>query len=110
VRGAIVDSATTGVLGSIGSGSPNRLVYSLLGASPGPTPACAYAESYSGSLNGAGDYDYHPNGTYFSSGSGTHRGCLIGPSGTDSTSICGSGTARPGRPSPAASAPGRSRT
>lgn len=83
VRGAIVDSATTGVLGSIGSGSPNRLVYSLLGASPGPTPACAYAESYSGSLNGAGDYDYHPNGTYFSSGSGTHRGCLIGPSGTD---------------------------
>ncbi len=79
---------------SAGSGSPNRLLYApLTGAGPGPTPTpaptqppagCGLPESYSGSLAGSGDYDYHPNGTYFySSISGTHRGCLRGPSGTD---------------------------
>ncbi len=40
VRDAIVNGATTGVLTSIGTGSPNRLLYSLLsgGTSPTPTP------------------------------------------------------------------------
>jgi aqualysin 1 len=89
VRDAIVNSATSGVLTSVGSGSPNRLLYSLLTAAPPPPPppppsGCSLPESYSGSLSGTGDYDYHPNGTYFYSGvSGTHRGCLRGPSGTD---------------------------
>jgi aqualysin 1 len=89
VRNAIVNSATSGVLTSIGSGSPNRLLYSLLTAPPPPPPppppsGCSLPELYSGSLSGTGDYDYHPNGTYFYSGvSGTHRGCLRGPSGTD---------------------------
>jgi streptogrisin C len=42
------------------------------------------AESYNGSLSGTGDSDVHPGGTYFySSSSGTHRGCVRGPSGTD---------------------------
>jgi subtilisin family serine protease len=96
VRDAIVNGATTGVVTSAGSGSPNRLLYSLLtggGPGPGPTPTpvptqppagCGLAESYTGSLSSSGDYDYHPNGTYFySSRSGTHRGCLRGPAGTD---------------------------
>jgi subtilisin family serine protease len=84
VRDAIVNSATTGVVTSAGSGSPNRLLYSLLGGSTPPPTGCSLPETYSGSLSGAGDYDYHPNGDYFyTSNSGTHRGCLTGPSGTD---------------------------
>jgi aqualysin 1 len=38
VGNAIINNATTGRLSGIGSGSPNRLVYSLFGAGPGPTP------------------------------------------------------------------------
>jgi streptogrisin C len=41
-------------------------------------------ESYSGSLSGSGASNVHPNGTYFyTSRSGTHRGCLRGPSSAD---------------------------
>jgi len=88
VRDTIVNSATTGVVTNPGSGSPNRLLYSLLGAAPPPPPpptGCSLPENYSGTLSGTGDYDYHPNGTYFyTSRSGTHIGCLRGPtSGAD---------------------------
>jgi aqualysin 1 len=87
VRNAIVNSATPGVLSGVGSGSPNLLLYSLFGSAPPPPPppsGCSLAESYNGSLSGTGDADIHPGGTYFySSRSGTHRGCLRGPSGTD---------------------------
>lgn len=87
VRDTIVNSATSGVVTNAGSGSPNRLLYSLLGGAPPPPPpptGCSLPESYSGSLSGTGDYDYHPGGTYFyTSRSGTHRGCLTGPAGTD---------------------------
>jgi subtilisin family serine protease len=87
VRNAIVNSATPGVVSNPGSGSPNVLLYSLLTTAPPPPPpptGCSLTESYAGSLGGTGDYDYHPNGTYFYSGtSGTHRGCLQGPSGAD---------------------------
>ncbi len=86
VRNAIVNTATTGVISGAGSGSPNRLLYSLLTSAPPPPPpsGCGLAESFGGTLSGTGDFDYHPNGTYFfSSGSGTHRGCLRGPAGTD---------------------------
>jgi aqualysin 1 len=84
VRDTIVNSATTGVVTNPGTGSPNRLLYSLLGSAPPPPTGCSYPEVYSGSLAGTGDYDYQPNGTYYYSGvSGTHRGCLSGPSGTD---------------------------
>ena len=83
VRNAIVNSATSGVLTNIGSGSPNLLLYSLLTTTappPPPSDDCTLAESYSGTLSGTGDYDYHPKGTYYySSFSGTHRGCLRGP-------------------------------
>jgi len=89
---AIVTGATTGRLTNIGSGSPNRLLYSLLDGSqppppppPPPPPApCTSCEQYTGSLSGTGDYDIQPNGTYYySSRSGTHRGWLRGPSNAD---------------------------
>ncbi|MBA2316174.1 MAG: S8 family peptidase [Euzebyales bacterium] len=91
VGDAIVSGATSGRLSGVGSGSPNLLLYSLLTSGepdpdpdPDPEPACSYAESYPGSLGSSGDYDYAPNGDYFYSGSsGYHRGCLIGPDGTD---------------------------
>lgn len=85
VRNAIVNSATQGVVSNAGSGSPNLLLYSLFdGSSPPPPSGCGLPEKYSGSLSGSGDYDYHPNGTYFyTSRSGTHKGCLRGPSGAD---------------------------
>ena len=45
---------------------------------------CTNCQSYTGTLSGTGDFDYHPNGTwYFSSASGVHRGWLRGPAGTD---------------------------
>ncbi|MGH2698343.1 MAG: S8 family peptidase [Actinomycetota bacterium] len=86
VRNAIVNSAIPGALSGVGSGSPNLLLFSLFGTAPPPPPpsGCSLAESYNGSLSGSGDYDLHPGGTYFySSRSGTHRGCLRGPSGAD---------------------------
>jgi hypothetical protein len=93
VAGAVTSSATTGVVTNPGSGSPNRLLYSPLGAAPAPAPppppppapsGCQLAQSFSGSLQGANDYDLQPNGTYYrSTTSGAHKGCLRGPSGTD---------------------------
>ena len=88
VASQIISTATTGRLTGIGAGSPNRLLYSLLttGGGGGGTPAaCAGGTQYTGTLSFTGDYDYHPNGTYYFSGaSGTHKGCLVGPtSGAD---------------------------
>jgi subtilisin family serine protease len=89
VRDAIVNAATPGVLTGVGSGSPNLLLYSLFDATDPPEPpdppdppACT-AESYTGTLSGAGDADFHPNGTYFLAAAGLHRGVLDGPAGTD---------------------------
>ena len=86
VRDTIVNSATTGVITGIpGSGSPNRLLYSLLTGAPPPPPppppTCQF--QYAGTLSGSGDSDIHPNGTYYQSVAGTHRGVLAGPAGTD---------------------------
>lgn len=84
VRSAVLGAATSGVLSSIGSGSPNLLLYSRLSGGGGTAPPCRYAEPYSGSLSGTGAVQYEPNGDYYYSAmSGTHRGCLIGPDGTD---------------------------
>jgi len=89
VRDTIVNSATSGVVTGPGSGSPNRLLYALLGAAPPPPPppppppVCG-ATSYSGTLSGTGDADLQPNGTYYqSTTSGVHKGCLTGPAGVD---------------------------
>jgi subtilisin family serine protease len=95
VFSAIINGATSGRLSGIGSGSPNLLLYSLFdsGTSPTPTPTgvpqptatpdpggdpCTNCEHYTGSLSGSGDYDIHPSGSYYYSGSGTHNGWLEG--------------------------------
>jgi subtilisin family serine protease len=84
VRDTIVNSATTGVITGIpGSGSPNRLLYSLLTGAPPPPPPPTCQFRYAGTLSGSGDSDIHPNGTYYQSVAGAHRGVLAGPAGTD---------------------------
>ncbi len=83
VRDQIVNTATTNVLTSIGTGSPNRLLYSLLTTGGGGGGSCS-GTTYTGTLSGTGDFDYHPNGSYYySSTSGTHSGTLTGPAGQD---------------------------
>ena len=44
---------------------------------------CTACQHYTGSLSGTGASSYQPNGSYYFSGAGTHRGWLRGPSGTD---------------------------
>ena len=87
VRGAIVNSATSGKVTSAGTSSPNTLLYAPLTAESGGgggTAPCTSCTAYTGTLSGTGDADYQPNGTYYySAASGTHRGWLQGPSGTD---------------------------
>ncbi len=112
VFNAIVNGATTGVLTGIGTGSPNRLLYSLITGggttptatpvpptatpvpptatpvppTPTPTPGgapCTNCTLYTGSLSGTGAEQFQPNGTYYYSASGTHRGWLEGPSNAD---------------------------
>ncbi len=84
VGSAITSTATSGRLTSIGTGSPNLLLYSLL-TTGGTGAPCTGCEAYSGSLSGTGAYQYQPNGTYYySSISGLHNGWLRGPtSGAD---------------------------
>lgn len=49
-----------------------------------PPAACAGGLLHTGAVSFSGDYDYHPNGSYYSSSvSGYHKGCLVGPAGTD---------------------------
>ncbi|HEX2093017.1 MAG TPA: S8 family peptidase [Longimicrobiaceae bacterium] len=84
VASAIINTSTTGKVTSAGTGSPNRLVYSLLTTDGGTTPPPSGGTTYNGTLSGTGDYDYQPNGTYYQSTvSGTHKGALTGPSGAD---------------------------
>jgi aqualysin 1 len=85
VANAITSTATTGKVTSPGTGSPNRLLYSLLtGGGTTPPPPPPPGTVYTGSLSGAGDYDVQPNGTYYQSTvSGTHKGVLDGPTGVD---------------------------
>ncbi|HEY0078134.1 MAG TPA: S8 family peptidase [Pyrinomonadaceae bacterium] len=82
VASQIINTSSTGKLTGIGTGSPNRLLYSLLTTGGGGTTApCTNCTLYTGTLSGTGDYDIHPNGTYYySSVSGYHRGWLRGPS------------------------------
>lgn len=69
----IVSTATPGVVGNPGSGSPNLLLYSLLegGGDPG---GCEGSPDFTGSLSGTGDVDYG----WYSAGSGTQELCLEG--------------------------------
>lgn len=89
VRDQLVNTSTQGVVVNAGSGSPNRLLYTLGGSSPPPPPpppsgCTGLNQTFTGTLSGSGDYDIQPNGTYYYSAvSGVHHGCLDGPSGVD---------------------------
>jgi subtilisin family serine protease len=92
VASALVGAATTGKVTSPGTGSPNRLLYSLVGGGTPPPPppppppptGGGLAESDSGSLSGTNAFAILPNGTsYTVTKSGTHRGCLVGPTTAD---------------------------
>ncbi|GAA4443314.1 S1 family peptidase [Actinokineospora soli] len=55
----------------------------LDGGGPDPEPTLCSEATYTGSLN-SGAAAIQPNGSYYqSTTSGTHRGCLTGPSGAD---------------------------
>ena len=88
VMSEITGTATSGPI-SDPKGSPNLLLYAPLtgdGGGGGGTPppsGCGLDEQYTGSLTGSGDYEAEPDGTYYYAGSGTHTGCLRGPSSAD---------------------------
>ena len=44
---------------------------------------CTNCDQYTGSLSGTGSTQAQPNGTWYQTGSGTHRGWLIGPTNAD---------------------------
>ncbi|NLU78550.1 S1 family peptidase [Micromonospora sp. HNM0581] len=52
------------------------------GNPPPPTGCSGYEATYTGSIS-SGQRRYQPNGSYYYSSSGTHRGCLDGPTGVD---------------------------
>ena len=98
VASALIAAATTGKVTSPGTGSPNRLLYIAPpggGTDPGPTPTPSPSpsptptptcgtESRTVTLSGSGASAVVPDGKYYqSTASGTHRGCLTGPTGTD---------------------------
>jgi len=87
VAEAIVGAATPDKVAGAGSGSPNRLLFTLFGSVPPPPPPpddpCTDCEHYTGALSGAGANEYEPDGTRFYSAPGVHLGWLRGPGGTD---------------------------
>jgi aqualysin 1 len=84
VASQLVNTSTAGRLTGIGTGSPNRLIYSLL-TTESTTAPCTSCTLYTGSLSGTGASQYQPNGSYYySSVTGYHKGWLRGPtSGAD---------------------------
>lgn len=84
-----VNGQATPTVGSAGSGSPDRLLYADLSGTPTPPPptstACgSYPSVFNGSLSGSGSTAYQPSGGSFTTTvSGVHKGCLDGPSTAD---------------------------
>ncbi|WP_420130006.1 S8 family serine peptidase [Longimicrobium sp.] len=82
VANAIITTATTGKVTSAGTGSPNRLLFSLLTGTT--TPPTGGTFTYTGSVSGSGVSSFQPGTSgYASTASGTHSATLTGPSGTD---------------------------
>jgi aqualysin 1 len=83
IANAINSNATTNRLSAIGSGSPNRLLYSRLGGGgggPDPSTCPAGYTEYTGSLSGGrGTRTFEPDGTYYQAPAGVHRGILTSP-------------------------------
>ncbi|HEX8360558.1 MAG TPA: S8 family peptidase [Longimicrobium sp.] len=83
VTNALVTTATSGKVTSLGTGSPNKLLFSLL-TTETTTPPPATGTTYTGTLSGTGASAIQPNGTYYySAAAGSHIGALQGPTGTD---------------------------
>jgi aqualysin 1 len=83
VATTIISGATPDVLHGLGYGSPNRLLYSLVGGSSGGSDPCTNCARYSGYLAAGASAD-QPDGNYYYSGSyGYQQGWLSGPAGTD---------------------------
>jgi hypothetical protein len=58
--------------------------FAAVGIDMSPSNLCPDGEHYTGSLTGAGDVNWQPNGTYyFSSLPGMHEGRLTGPANAD---------------------------
>lgn len=81
VAAAITSNATPSVLGAVGSGSPNLLLYAG-GPMPAPSasPNCSSpTQLFTGSLSRSGSSVTLPSGGYTTTASGTQLGCLTGP-------------------------------
>jgi subtilisin family serine protease len=85
VASAITSSATPNVLTNIGTGSPNRLLYSGLTPGGGGSGSCASpTTTYTGSFTATGSSQYKPSSTgYTISAAGSILGCLTGPGSAD---------------------------
>jgi subtilisin family serine protease len=83
VANAIVNATTTNRLYSLGDGSPNRMLYSLIGGGTSGAP-CSNCTSFSGALAGAGYSNWQPNGSWYQTTStGYHNGWLQVPAGAN---------------------------
>jgi subtilisin family serine protease len=80
-------AAVVGKVTNTGSGSPNRLLFTLFNDAPPPPPPpgppCTVCEHWTGALSGSGDVAVEPGGTRYQSAAGTHQAWLRGPLGTD---------------------------
>jgi subtilisin family serine protease len=83
VAGVIINAATSNRLYSLGDGSPNRLLYSLVISGNSGAP-CSNCTALSGSLAGTGYSNWQPNGNWYQTTSyGNHNGWLQVPAGTN---------------------------
>jgi subtilisin family serine protease len=78
VASAVSSTATGGVVGNPGSGSPNLLAYSMF---PQPEPGTCPGTPFSGTLSGSGSVEYQSSSSGFNGGSGTYSATLSPPAG-----------------------------
>ena len=83
VTNAILTTSTANKVTSAGTGSPNKLLFSLLTTDAGGGTG-GTTTTYSGSLSGTGVSQYQPSTSgYTTTAAGAHVGKLTGPTGTD---------------------------
>ncbi|MBB4636109.1 S8 family serine peptidase [Longimicrobium terrae] len=78
VASAVIGTTTSNKVTSAGTGSPNKLLYSLLTVETGTPPTGGTSVTFTGSLSGTGANSYQPSAGYVSSVSGTHSATLSG--------------------------------